>query len=109
MRLILVVFQIGVLNDEVLPRRLADARMECCSLPLVDQVGVVLNIKTGISRPVALDGPFGIIRRTIIDDDELFTDGTGQLYISYLIEDEVNRPLLVVGGDDDGELGYCWH
>ena len=67
-----VVFQVSILDDEVLSGCFGNTGMQGGSFALVNFVGVELNIQFGVCRSIALYGTGGIIGRIIIYDDDLF-------------------------------------
>ena len=104
-----IILQIGILNNQVFAGGAGDAGVKGSAFALVDFMNEVLDIQFRVGSTVAGHGTFGIIGRAIVYDDQFLGDSIDQFDAPNLIKDEVDRPLFVVGGNDNGKFGDNRH
>lgn len=66
---------------------------------------VVLDVQLGVVGFVVQDGLLRIVPATIVHDDDLFFDAMPELHCPHFVQNAVDGGSLVIGWDDDGELG----
>ncbi len=101
-----IIFEISVLHDQVITRGQFDPLVDRCSLAHVARLLVEADPHGRVGGHVSFDSLHRAILGTIVHDDHLLADAVPQGHIAHLVEDEMDRPLLVVGGNDDGKCVY---
>jgi len=99
-----IVFQISILNNEIVAGRPRNARVQRCALTLVDLVLDILEVQIRVCRPVSQNGFLRIVAGAIIHNNQLFFNALRQAHRSDLIEYQMNRLPLIVSGNNDGKL-----
>lgn len=98
-----IVFQIGILDQDIIPARVLDPCMHGRTLALVLWLAEILNGGLGVVHHIFLDHEVGIVLRAIIDDDDLLLDMTDQFHIAHFVQQDGNGRCLVIYGNDNGQ------
>lgn len=99
-----IIFQIGILDDEILSRRLMDTRMQRSSFAFIDCMMMIRDIQILIIVHIFFDSSLSIIFRTIIDDDDLFLDIVDQYDLLHFIQDTMDCFFFIVRRDDNRQF-----
>jgi hypothetical protein len=60
----------------------------------------------GVGGHVAFYGGYGAVRAAVVHDHNVFGDASNQHHIPHLVQDQMDGALLVVSGNNDGQLRY---
>src|SRR5262245_14126134 len=94
--------EVGVLNQQDVAGRVLQPDADRRSFPRVDRV--VENADAAIAAPLAGgDRALRVVARSVVGDDDLLLD-RADVDGAHALDDRADRLLLVVDGDDDGEL-----
>ena len=101
-----VVFEIGVLDDEVLAGGATDAGVQRGPFPLIDLVPDHRHRQLRMGVPVRLEHRLRVVLRAVVDDDQFLAEPARELRLADAIEDTMDGPRLVVGGNDNRQLRH---
>ena len=99
--LLRVVFQVSILNDQVIPRCCGNASVQSCALAFIDLVSQVLDGEVRVLLLVAHDGALGVITAAIVNNDQFLSPTIREVHGLDLVKDVVDGVGLVVGRHDD--------
>ncbi len=77
--------------------------MQGSAFALIDLVFLVLDIQVGVGSHVSFDGALRVVAGAIVGYDNLLLQSADQFNGFHFVENQVNRPLFVVGGNDNGQ------
>ena len=95
-----IIFQIGILYDQVIPLRLRNSSVKRGSFTHVHRVFIKLNIQLRVTVHILTNAAGRIILATIVYDDDLFSDIIDKPHCLNLVQDKVYGLLLVISGND---------
>ena len=96
-----IVFEVGVLNQDVVARRLLNASLDRLALALIRNLGKYAN--RGKARGEASGNLPGIVLGAVVDDqDLLFEAQPFNRHGENSLDQRPNERTLVIRGDDDG-------
>jgi hypothetical protein len=81
-----VIFQVGILDHQVLPGGPADARVQGRPLSLVDFVFVITEVEIRVAGLVAQNRRFRIVFGTIVHDNHFFLDAPPEFHLPDLVQ-----------------------
>src|SRR6185312_15886270 len=101
-----VVFEVGVLDDDVIARGQLESAPDGYPFTLVILVMEIGDRGIGVVFDVFFYDEIGVVAGKIIDDDDLFLDGIGQFHVTNFVQQERYRRFFVVTRYQDGKLFY---
>lgn len=99
-----VILQVGILDDNVVPRRFGNPSVQCSAFAFVHFMPVVLDVQPRVAFPVGLNGLLRSVCGTVIHDDHLFAKPAIQFDCFHFIEDKVDGAGFIVSRDNNGKV-----
>jgi hypothetical protein len=93
-----VVFQVSVLDEEVIAGGGGYAGMDGCAFALVYGMPDILDWSKGIVLDILADHEVGVVPGAVVDDDDLLFYRIGEFDIEDLIQDDGDGRSLIIAG-----------